>query len=212
MSFELNGGYLTVGRFRGAPVRVHVATPIGFWFFCGFSFAPIAWTAFFLLILAHEIGHALLVKKYRLSILSVDVNPLGGACVWSGYADGTTRAKIAWGGVLAQGVILLVTSILVGVVPPSPTWSEVVGVWTGTNLVLIALNLLPIAPLDGAEAWKVFDASLFRRGKSKKRRNDLVEQAKKIERELARIRKTSSEEAADDAPHSGKRVDPSMYN
>jgi len=150
-------GYLRVGRFGRAPVRIHWSTPVGALVLSGFSFAPGAWLGFLVLILAHELGHALLVRAFRHQVVSIDVHALGGVCAWDGsYATRRQRAFIAWGGVLAQLAILL----------SAPLWSRLLPSWgvagqlqstlTATNLLIIVLNLLPMRPFDGAEAWRVF--------------------------------------------------------
>jgi hypothetical protein len=148
-------GYLTVARFRGAPVRVHWSTPVGALVFTRFAFAPGAWLGFFLLVLFHELGHAVLVRAARMQVVSVDVHGFGGVCRWYGVPSPRWRAGIAWGGVLAQGIILLVTAIAVFVLPPTGSvfLAQLLETFIWTNAFLIALNLLPIPPLDGAEAW-----------------------------------------------------------
>src|SRR5258706_2834619 len=153
----LRDGYLTFGRFRGVPLRAHVMTPLGALVFSAFRFEPGTWLAYFLLILLHEIGHALLVRRYRLGVLSVDIQAFGGSCRWAGPATERQRSVIAWGGVLAQAAVWLVTVGLIAVVGPprTPFVRDVVYVFTSANLWLMALNLLPFAPLDGAEALKI---------------------------------------------------------
>ena len=73
----LRDGYLTIGRYRGIPLRVHVITPLEALVFSTFRFEPDTWLAYFLLILLHEIGHALLVMRYRLDVLSIDIQAFG---------------------------------------------------------------------------------------------------------------------------------------
>ncbi len=68
------------------------------------------------------------------------------------------RARdLAWGGVIAQAVLLVVTLGVVAITgrPGSPFAAELVGAFIGPNLSAILFNLLPIPPLDGAEAWKI---------------------------------------------------------
>ena len=74
----MEGGYFRIGRFGGAPVRIHWSAPIGAFAFCGFGFFPGAWAAFLLLILIHELGHAIMVRSFGLHVVSVDVHGLGG--------------------------------------------------------------------------------------------------------------------------------------
>ncbi len=153
----LENGYLHVGRFRGVPIRVHALTPLGALIFSGFRFEPGAWLGFVLIILLHEMGHALLVMRYGLRVSSIDLHAYGGATRWSGAASEHQRSVIAWGGVLAQAVLFAVTTAVVGVfgLPRSLFGLELVYVFTTTNLWLMGLNLLPFAPLDGAQAWKI---------------------------------------------------------
>jgi len=153
----LQSGYFQLGRWRGVPVRIHVLTPLGALFFTGFRFEPGAWVGFLLLVLLHEMGHALLVMRYRLHVSSIDLHAYGGVCHWSGKATKWERAAIAWGGVMAQVVLLLVTVGAVATLgsPRTMYAREVVEVFTRTNLWLMVINLLPFPPLDGAEAWKI---------------------------------------------------------
>jgi hypothetical protein len=153
----LESGYFTIGRFRGVPLRVHVLTPLGALFFTGLRFAPGAWLAFFLLVLLHEIGHALLVMRFGLFVSSIDVHAYGGVCHWSGRTTEARRIAIAWGGVIAQLVVLASTLVLVGVLgnPHTMFLREVVDVFTRTNLWVMAINLIPARSFDGAEAWKI---------------------------------------------------------
>jgi stage IV sporulation protein FB len=153
----LERGYVSLGRVRGVSLRAHVLTLLGALFFTGFRFEPGAWVGFFLLILLHEIGHALVVRRYGLHVQSIDLHVFGGVCHWSGQATSWQRAVIAWGGVMAQAVVLLATMGVVAVAgaPHGAFLTELVYVFTATNLWLIVLNLAPIPPLDGAEAWKI---------------------------------------------------------
>jgi Zn-dependent protease len=153
----VRGGYLTIGRWRGAPVRAHWSLPIGALVFGRGQFVPGFWLGFVLLVLIHEIGHAVLVKRYRHRLSSIDVHGFGGVCCWSGDPTAIERASIAWGGVLAQAVALAFAwAALRFAGPPDTVFvAELASAFTATNLWLIAINLIPVAPLDGAEAWKL---------------------------------------------------------
>ena len=153
----LQSGYFQLGRWRGVPLRIHVLTPLGALFFTGFRFEPGAWLGFLLLVLLHEMGHALLVMRYRLHVSSIDLHAYGGVCHWSGKATTWERAVIAWGGVMAQVALLIVTVGAIAILGPPRTMfaRELVEVFTRTNLWLMLINLAPFPPLDGAEAWKI---------------------------------------------------------
>jgi len=151
----LERGSLTVLRLRGIPIRLHWTLPLGALFFSGFRFAPGFWLGFVLLVLVHELGHAALVRWFRLRVVGIDISGFGGLCHWSGHTTPLQRGAIAWGGVLAQAGLLLVSAIALLVLgrPSTVFLAEIASVFTFTNVYLIALNLLPVPPLDGWEAW-----------------------------------------------------------
>jgi Zn-dependent protease len=179
----LKSGYLTIGRVRRAPIRLHWSLPIGMIAFTGFRLAPGAWLGFVLLILVHELGHAAAVAYARQRIVAVDVLGFGGLCRWEGYPTPRQRVLIAWGGVLAQaalGLATLAAGMLVGL-PRFGFAGELVATFLGTNLGLILFNLLPMPPLDGAEAWGVihlFAAARARRRAEAERARVAAEKAR----------------------------------
>lgn len=161
---NLENGYLRLGRVKGVPVRVHWTTPIGALIFGGFS--PVFWFAFFVLVLLHEAGHAVLVRRYGHRVTAIDVTGFGGLCRWQGAATRDERAVIAWGGVAAQAVLLVITLglVLAFGYPTFGPLRTLASAFISTNLFLIALNLLPFRPLDGAEAWPLVTRKLRKLG------------------------------------------------
>jgi Zn-dependent protease len=153
----VKAGYLWIGRFRGAPIRLHWSIPVSAVLLTGFRFAPGAWLGCLLLILFHEMGHALAVVRSRLRVVSVDVLGIGGLCRWDGHPTPRQRVLIAWGGVLAQAVVGALTLIALAIFgrPEHAFLADVVYAFTQANLWLMAINLLPIPPLDGVEAWGI---------------------------------------------------------
>jgi len=151
----MNKGYLHLGRWRGAPIRIHWTTPLGAIVFSGFEIAPGLWLGFLLLVLIHELGHATVVRLCRQRVVSVDIHGLGGVCRWHGEVTPIRRASIAWGGVWAQ-MLLLAATLLWKTFAGAPSGvfiADLVRAFVQTNVMLMGLNLMPIAPLDGAEAW-----------------------------------------------------------
>lgn len=117
---RIRDGYLVIGRFAGAPIRVHWSMPIGAFILCGFAFAPGAWFGFLLLVLVHELGHALFARAFGCQIFSIDAHAMGGHCEIAGdHLTSKQCAVIAWGGVLAQLAVLLT----------SPIWSRLLPSW-----------------------------------------------------------------------------------
>lgn len=163
---NLSTGFLKLGRVRGIPIKIHWTAPLGALIFSGASFRPGAWLGFLLLILLHELGHAALIRYYRLHVLEVHLHGFGGECVWAGGATEKQHAVIAWGGVLAQAALLLLVAPLTFL--PGLTsmfWRDLISAWTASNLMLIGFNLLPIPPLDGSRAWKLLP--MLWKGRSK---------------------------------------------
>ncbi len=163
-------GYLTVFRLRGAAVRFHWTTPLCAVLAGRFEFVPALWLGYLLLVLVHELGHAFVVWRRGLEVESIDVHGVGGLCRWSGDAGAYTRALIAWGGVWAQAAGLVLAfgaSLIWGPPAPGGFWAQLFYVFTTVNLWLMALNLIPVPPLDGVEAWKLIPMVWSRRKKRK---------------------------------------------
>ena len=150
-------GYFTLGHWRGIPIRMHWVTPIGAFIFTRFEFVPVIWLGFALIVLVHEFGHALMVRWCDATVLSIDMDALGGSCSWEGEVSHIQRSLIAWGGVLAQ----LVLFFAVRIVHVTAGWPAMLGgfqllsMLTSTNLHIAAFNLIPFPPLDGWQAWQL---------------------------------------------------------
>lgn len=144
-----------MGRLAGAPIRLHWTLPLGALVMSRFTFAPAYWLGFVLLILIHELGHALIVLRYRLGLVEIMVHGAGGYCSHGPARSRWQESAIAWGGVLGQLTALLVTGLLLLLLgsPHNVHTAQLVYVFTETNLLLIAINLIPIEPLDGRKAW-----------------------------------------------------------
>jgi stage IV sporulation protein FB len=146
---------LTLGRLAGAPIRLHWTLPLGALVMSRFTFVPAYWLGFVLLILIHELGHALVVLRYRLGLVEIVVHGVGGYCSHDPARSRWQESAIAWGGVLGQLTALAVTGLLLLLLgrPSNVHTAQLAYVFTETNLFLIAINLIPIEPLDGRKAW-----------------------------------------------------------
>ena len=151
-------GYWTIGRWRGALVRLHWSIPVVALIFGRFTFDPGYLVGFVVLVLVHEVGHALLAWRYGHDVRVIEVTGFGGVCQWSGNASPYEEAAIAWGGVLAQAVLLVGAEVLMRIIgaPGSVFLWSLLGTLVHSNLWLMAVNLMPIPPLDGAKAWQFF--------------------------------------------------------
>jgi hypothetical protein len=183
-------GYWTIGRVRGAPVRVHWSAPFGAIAFTGFSLNPGLWAGFFLLVILHELGHAAIVRRLGYEVVAVRVHAFGGDCQWAGDPTRAEDAAVAWGGVLAQGVLWVAATVAVLVVgePTSPILRALAITATSTNLRMIVFNLLPIPPLDGHRAWPLLPMLWEARQEQREYQRRRVERRKERDREVARER------------------------
>jgi hypothetical protein len=185
---KFSQGYLWLGSIRGAPIRIHWTTPVGAFLISGLAVLPGAWAAFFVLVLCHELGHAFIVKAYGFEVVAVDVNGLGGLCHWNGAASPFERSLIAWGGVFGQLVVLAAAFPLRWYVAPHFEGEHAYQFFhalVSTNVYLMAINLLPVRPLDGAEAWPIFGLLYRRLVGWKRRRRARSDEARRAEMNAA---------------------------
>jgi Zn-dependent protease len=116
---------------------------------------------YFVLVLAHEIGHWALVLAFGGVVAAIRIGGLGGECVYEGgWIKPLPRALIAWGGVVAQAV-LLVAGLALLPARGGGLLTAFRRALVEANALLIVLNLLPARGLDGGEAWGIFP-HLFR--------------------------------------------------
>lgn len=164
---RVSEGYLVLGRWRGAAVRMHLLAPVVWLLYFGnLSGGSLAGALLGLVVLifVHEVGHAVLVRKNRAWVESIDFLPFGGECSWQGSVSPLGQSVIAWGGVLAQALLLGVVHgvLLVTGRAEQPFLASLVHTLTVSNLFMIGLNLLPFPPLDGSRAWLVIPLGLAR--------------------------------------------------
>lgn len=112
---------------------------------------------FVTLVLIHEIGHAVLVRARRLHAHEIVVHAFGGVCRYEGgWGTPFDHAIIAWGGVAAQAILLVVAFVAARTLEPGPgIVSDLAYVLVVPNALMIVLNLLPIPRLDGRLAWQL---------------------------------------------------------
>lgn len=150
-------GYVQLGRWRGVPLRWHVSLPLGVALMSGLELAPWRWLFAFALVLVHEAGHAVMVRRHGLRMVAIDLQGIGGEPRWRGAAAPMSETAIAWGGVLAQVAAFVGArlGILVFGEPTEPWSEDLVYVLTDANLVVMAVHLLPLPTFDGEHAWRV---------------------------------------------------------
>lgn len=152
-------GSLQIGRVAGIPVRAHwtillVAALFGtnLAALLGVVAGAIAVVAFFLTILAHEFGHALVARRYGIQTESIDLWALGGVARLDREAPTPgAEARVALAGPIV--------SLLIGVTAFGLGYTLGIGLvaWIGfVNVFLAVFNMLPGAPLDGGRVLRAF--------------------------------------------------------
>ena len=153
-----------LGQWRGIPISLHWTVFIGIpWFLWqtrSLANTAIAFVAFFFLLLAHELGHAAVARWRRVEVDHIQLFFLHGYCAHEPPDYELDDVLIAWGGVAAQFIVLvvaLVADVLLATFWPDARvlTSPLLRVLIGTNVLIMIFNLIPVAPFDGAKAWRI---------------------------------------------------------
>lgn len=157
-------GLWQLARWKGVPILFHWSLLLGLvWFgllYRGAVPALLTFAGFFALLLIHELGHAVAAWSRGVRVHEIRLYLLHGLCRHAYPNRERDHVFIAWGGVLAQGVVLViavaakwtleVTAPDINLLLAPLFRSLILG-----NMVMIAINLIPVAPLDGHLAWRV---------------------------------------------------------
>lgn len=166
-------GYLHLGRLGKCDLRVHLGLVFLIVVLAALRSRIEHASALLLVVVVHEAGHALLVRRFGGRVYSIDLTPVGGVCRYDDTLTPTQDAAVAWGGVLAQLVLHLLVSAALWTEAGAPQLAP----WQGLSLLatingsLMLLNLIPISPLDGAKAWQLPTLLLRGRGSARGRQS-----------------------------------------
>lgn len=160
----MKNGQILVGHWKQVPIFFHWSVAIWFpWYFFQMQRvvpALMASLATLLILVAHECGHALMARLRTTPVYAVRIYFLQGRCEHAHPHDEMDDVCIAWGGVLAQGLLLGLALLLQRLL--LVTWPEAhffldpaFNTLIFANLLWMAFTLLPIAPLDGHVAWRI---------------------------------------------------------
>jgi Zn-dependent protease len=153
-----------IGNWRGVPIFLHwtvlLGLPWGYYQTRSVAGTAIAFAAFFALFLAHELGHAIVAMRRRVEVHRIELFVIHGVCVTDQPYYEVDDVLIAWGGVAAQFVVLITALGIDWLLGPRwpfthPLTTALLRVLIDTNLLIMIVNLVPVAPLDGAKAWRV---------------------------------------------------------
>ncbi|HEY2629972.1 MAG TPA: hypothetical protein VGI57_12645, partial [Usitatibacter sp.] len=120
--------------------------------------AAIASVAFVILMLIHEFGHVVFHRWRKIPVATIELSGIHGTTT-HGWLSSADETFVAWGGVAAQLVVLVVAWLLLSFVniPAIPLVGRIIEpvlyVFVNVNIFLIVVALLPIGPFDGHAAW-----------------------------------------------------------
>jgi Zn-dependent protease len=152
-----------LGEWRGVSIALHWTVLLGLpWLLYltrSVTAMLVAFPAFLFLLMAHELGHAAVAIWRRVEVKRIELFFLHGVCAHEAPDYEDDDVLIAWGGVAAQLVVLLIAVgvdfVLLTLSPAAyGVAAPVFSVLIGTNLFIMIFNLIPIAPFDGAKAWR----------------------------------------------------------
>jgi len=123
------------------------------------SATAIACVAFSFLLVVHELGHAAVARSRNVEVDGIQLYFIHGLCTHEEPYREEDDVLIAWGGVAAQLVVLVIAfgaSLLLAAFAPFAyqLGAPLLRVLVQTNVLIIVINLIPVAPLDGAKAWR----------------------------------------------------------
>lgn len=144
------GFAIEVGLEGAATLRVHATAPFAILAISGFRLDGVALLAALTVLAAHGTGHAVLVRVHGLRLSTLSFHGLG-ADASAERASSVASSAIALGGFIAQAWLAIGLAAAVRTVAPG--LSEFTWHAHTASAALCLVNLIPIAPLDGAEVW-----------------------------------------------------------
>ncbi len=119
--------------------------------------AVLAVSSYFSLILLHELGHALMARRFGYDASGIYIGVVHGLCEYDSPHYLREEAAIAWGGVLMQLAVALPLSVLAQVTPlgVNSYFSTVAAILGHFSILMAVINLMPIPGLDGQLAWRL---------------------------------------------------------
>jgi stage IV sporulation protein FB len=132
------------------PLRLHWSLLLGAGLFAALQPRPLLLLGYAAVLLSHVAGHAFAVAGTRLSVSGVMLHALGGELLGEGEVSPLRRSVLALSGVLGQLALLAGAALAVRHLPP-----DLADALIRRNGMVLLLNLIPVKPLDGAQAWRL---------------------------------------------------------
>ena len=164
----MSRNHVLLGSIAGIPIGVHITTLWLLGLIGVFSGVPMLMLLLILavVVLLHELGHALVAKRFGIHVISITLYPFGSMAHMSMIPErGREELLIALAGPATNLLLALPVLLLAGI--PGFLNPELIGTatltglawyWVLVNLALGLFNLLPAFPLDGG---RVLSAALI---------------------------------------------------
>jgi len=168
-----DGGSFPIGVVGGIPIRIHVTflllmAFLGFQYFGnrGQSLSGLLLIAsLFFCVILHELGHALVARRYGIHTLSITLYPIGGVAALEEMPRPRQELWIALAGPLVNVVIAALLWVYLRLTHPAapvslfiePGHSYAANLMTA-NILLAAFNMLPAFPMDGGRVLRAIIA------------------------------------------------------
>lgn len=138
---------MSFGRVLGVNLKVHYLFLL--WLLVSATMGDMVYTVILVIsVCIHELGHILTAINLGIGVREVELMPFGGVARlerWLG-AEPSTEASIALAGP-ANSLVLMI----LGLVYHKTPWG---GALLEANILLLAVNLLPVMPLDGGRVLR----------------------------------------------------------
>ncbi len=125
-------------------------------------FAITATLMLFLIVLIHELGHAITARRLGLHVDHIQLNPIGGFAAIDGkFRTARDEFLVTLWGPLVHPILLVFASLPFfltrsGTLDLGPYGNELVEQFVWINLVLFVINLIPAFPLDGGRLLRSY--------------------------------------------------------
>jgi len=161
----------TIGHWKRVPVQLHWSALLVLpWYYLStwkLMEATIATVAYVMLILIHELGHAIVARWRGMRVYSITLYLFHGRCLVEEPYHEKDDIWVSWGGVAAQAAVLAMAmfasyALQTIPIPARELLEPFFSVLISINVLTIIMNLIPMQPLDGYKAWRIVPVLLER--------------------------------------------------
>lgn len=184
-------GTLVIGKVAGIKIQVHWSfTLLLVWVvftnskaggdYASGLFNVVLVLVLFLCVILHELGHALMARRFKIQTRSITLLPIGGVAALEKIPEKpSSELAVALAGPVVNLIIVLLLSFFLplqsysNVAPEeweliltTPSWTALWSYLFIANSILLAFNLIPAFPMDGGRVLRALLAFRFSRAQA----------------------------------------------